>query len=99
MRQLELIQNTPVIRLSPAEINMLPEDDLSRALDILWGLAKSGDLAMIQTNPPGTTYEVGYDRERGWALKPICRCNNEPRFIEAYYEYHGDAELKATKET
>lgn len=89
MNELDIIQNTPIIRLTPAELRKLPEDDLSRALAAIFEMAKDGDLTMLAHNPPGTTYEVGYDRNRGWALQPICGCQNEPRFIEAYYEYHG----------
>ena len=86
--ELDIIQNTPVIWLSIAQIRKLPEDDLSRALGILFDMAKDGDLAMVATNPPGTTYEVV--NERGaWKLSPICRCQNEPRFVEAYYEWNG----------
>lgn len=88
--ELEIIQNTPIIRLTPAELRKLPEDDLARALSILFDMAKECDLTMVQHNPPGTTYRVDWNRDRGWCLEPVCRCHNEPRFIEAYYEYRGE---------
>lgn len=87
--ELDRIMNTPIWQLTPAQIKALPDEDQSRALGLLFDMARDGDLTMLTVNPPGTTYEVGLDRERGWALKPICRCKNEPRFIEAYFEWHG----------
>lgn len=88
MSSLDAIRDIPIIRLSMAQIEMLPDDDQGRVFGKLFDMAKDGDLAMLAINPPGTTYEVRFERGRGWALSPICRCQNEPRFVEAYFEYH-----------
>lgn len=89
MSDLEIIRNTPIIRLTMAEIDKLPDEDRTMIFGKLFDMARDGDLTMMAVNPPGTTYEVTVDRERGWTLRPVCRCQNQPRFIEAYLEYHG----------
>lgn len=90
MTNIERIQNTPVIRLTPAEIALLPDEDRSHAFNILFDMAREGSLAMVTNNPAGTTYEVVWDKALGWKLSPICCCKNEQRFIEAYDDYHGE---------
>jgi len=90
MKTIEQIQSTPVIQLSLDEIRRLPPDDYSAAFGILFKMAQEGDLAMMQANPPGTTYRVAWDKAKGWSLEPICSCGNERRFIAALeaYEVH-----------
>lgn len=91
MTALDRIMNTPIIRLSMAEIDGLSEDDRTRVFGKLFDMARDGDLAMLAVNPPGTTYEVGLNGGK-WALLPVCQCHNQPRFIEAYFEFHGDGQ-------
>lgn len=87
MKSLDQIQNTPIIHLTLDEIRRLPEDDQSAAFGLLFDMARSGDFAMRQANPPGTTYRVEWDKAKGWSLEPICSCGNERRFVEAFEEY------------
>lgn len=87
MTSLDTIRSKPVYRLSLAEMEMLPEDERRMAMGLLIDMARCGDLAMFAINPPGTRYEVIFDRQRGWALQPLCACGQPPAFIEAYFEY------------
>lgn len=89
MTELDRLMNTPVYRLTLADLSVMPEDERSSALRILFDMAKWGDLAMHAMNPLGTTYEVVWDTNGGWKLSPICSCGNEKRFVEAYDDYYG----------
>lgn len=89
MKTVEQIQSTPIYRLTLTEVAKLPDEDQRRAYTALLDMARDGDWAMFSVNPPGTTYEVVWDKVAGWKLNPICSCQNERRFVEAYDDYNG----------
>lgn len=99
MTELDAIRNTPIIQLTLASIDKLPDEDRASVFGLLFDMARDGDLTMMAVNPPGTTYEVCVNRERGWALRPICCCQNQPRFIEAYFEHNGPGQCTQTEKT
>lgn len=86
------IRSKPIWRLTPAELDLLSEQERRWAGGLLFDMKQDGTLAMLVANQPDTKYEVAADRTHGWVLRPLCTCRDpEPhRFIEAYLEFNGE---------